>query len=127
MSLNMDRDMWLFPVCGDFPAFIYRGTMRSRFKYIPKYSARILSTKNSQRRLARSLSQWKGTSLTFCTETLFAHLAPRDEKGRADMFSIHETFEKLGADKLKPVYEHHEGLYSYDTLRLARLLFNKDK
>lgn len=60
-------------------------------------------------------------------ESRIAHLAPRDEKGRADMFSIHETFEKLGADKLKPVYEHHEGLYSYDTLRLARLLFNKDK
>ena len=38
---------------------------------------------------------------------------------------IHDAFRELDTDKLFPVFEKFNGLYSYDKLRLARLLLNK--
>jgi len=38
---------------------------------------------------------------------------------------IHDAFRELGTDKLSPVFEKFNGRYSYDELRLARLLLNK--
>jgi ATP-dependent DNA helicase PIF1 len=35
---------------------------------------------------------------------------------------IHAAFEKLGADRLKPAYDHFGGHFPYDILRFARLL-----
>ena len=39
------------------------------------------------------------------------------------MVEIHAAFRELGTEKLSPVFEKLQGAYSYDTLRLARLLF----
>lgn len=36
---------------------------------------------------------------------------------------IHAAFKKLGAERLTPVFEKLQGNYSYDDLRLARILF----
>jgi ATP-dependent exoDNAse (exonuclease V) alpha subunit/DNA-binding CsgD family transcriptional regulator len=38
---------------------------------------------------------------------------------------INTAFKKLGTDRLAPIFEHFKGAYSYDHLRLARLLLNK--
>ncbi|MFA6463860.1 MAG: helix-turn-helix domain-containing protein [Candidatus Paceibacterota bacterium] len=37
---------------------------------------------------------------------------------------INKVFEKIGKEKLTPVFEKFEGEYSYDDLRIARMLFN---
>jgi hypothetical protein len=49
-----------------------------------------------------------------------AHIASEREKEIAEVQSI---FHRLGAEKLKPVFEYFGGQYPYDTIRLARLLF----
>ncbi|MFA5746568.1 MAG: RecQ family ATP-dependent DNA helicase [Candidatus Paceibacterota bacterium] len=36
--------------------------------------------------------------------------------------TIKAAFERIGGDQLKPVFEHFEGKYSYDEIRLARVL-----
>jgi len=38
---------------------------------------------------------------------------------------IHSTFRELDTDKLSPVFEKFNGKYSYDELRIARLIINK--
>ena len=39
-----------------------------------------------------------------------------------DLPKINEAFNKLKTDKLTPVFEHFKGKYSYDELRLARMM-----
>lgn len=38
--------------------------------------------------------------------------------------NIHAAFGELGLERLKPVFEKFEGVYSYDDLQLARMLYN---
>jgi hypothetical protein len=38
---------------------------------------------------------------------------------------IHVAFDAVGVSPLKPVFEHLNGRFEYDTLRLARLLYPK--
>lgn len=40
---------------------------------------------------------------------------------------IHAAFRELGTDKLSPVFERLGGVYSYEKLRIARLMLNKTK
>lgn len=41
------------------------------------------------------------------------------------LLNIHETFRRLATDKLSPVYEEYKGIFSYEELRIARLLLKK--
>lgn len=50
-----------------------------------------------------------------------SHLAAGGEKEIAE---IHAAFQKFGVDRLKPIYDHFEGHFPYETIRLARLLFD---
>lgn len=50
-----------------------------------------------------------------------AHLACGSEQTIA---KIHDAFRELGTDKLSPVFERFSGAYSYNELRIARLLLN---
>lgn len=49
-----------------------------------------------------------------------AHLSRGSEQAIA---KIHNVFRKLHTDRLSPVFEKFAGAYSYDELRIARLLF----
>lgn len=49
-----------------------------------------------------------------------AHLARGKETAIAE---IHGAFQKLGVDRLKPAYDHFSGRFSYEIIRLARLLY----
>lgn len=50
-----------------------------------------------------------------------SHLA----KGKENIIAeIHGAFQKLGADRLKPAYDHFGGNFPYEVIRLARLLYN---
>ena len=40
---------------------------------------------------------------------------------------IHQVFRKLDTEKLSPVFAHFGGRYSYEDLRLARMVLNKNK
>ena len=51
-----------------------------------------------------------------------AHIARGRERAVEDICA---RLFALGPDRLKPVYEHFEGAHSYNTIRLARLLFDK--
>lgn len=51
-----------------------------------------------------------------------AHLT----KGNEDaIMEIHGTFKNLGALRLKPIYDHFGGRFSYEIIRLARLFFEE--
>lgn len=50
------------------------------------------------------------------------HLAKGKEKVIAE---IHDAFRELKADRLKPVYDRLDGRVPYETIRLARLLYEK--
>jgi hypothetical protein len=75
-------------------------------------------------------------------KTIFDHIEELVEKGgiKHDELSrlitpelgmglkfIHKAFIELDTNKLTPVYEEFAGKYSYDDIRLARLLINSDK
>jgi hypothetical protein len=51
-----------------------------------------------------------------------AHLAKGSEEAIA---AIHDAFRALGTHQLSPIFEHFGGAYSYDTLRIVRLLLNE--
>jgi ATP-dependent exoDNAse (exonuclease V) alpha subunit len=44
-----------------------------------------------------------------------------------DIPLIHQVFHKLDTNSLSPVWQHFDGQYSYDDLRLARMTLNKKK
>lgn len=44
------------------------------------------------------------------------------DKLKKDLPKIHIAFKKLNTDKLTPVFEYFQALYSYDDLKLARML-----
>lgn len=52
-----------------------------------------------------------------------AHLVRGSEQAIA---KIHDAFSELGTDKLSPVFEKLGGVYSYEKLRIARLIFNEE-
>lgn len=52
-----------------------------------------------------------------------AHLARDFEQ---EITKIYDTFRALGTDKLSPVFETLGGVYSYERLRIARLMLNKE-
>src|SRR3989344_431168 len=45
----------------------------------------------------------------------------KNEFGDGAMSEIHDAFNKLGVERLKPIFDHFEGRYSYKSIRLARL------
>ena len=47
------------------------------------------------------------------------------EAGNDAMNEIQDVFSKLGVERLKPIYDHFEGRYSYKSIRLARLLMSQ--
>ncbi|MBI5614263.1 helix-turn-helix domain-containing protein, partial [Candidatus Gottesmanbacteria bacterium] len=49
-----------------------------------------------------------------------AHLARGSEQA---ITKIHAAFRQLNTERLSPVFEKFNGIYSYDELRIARLLF----
>ena len=51
-----------------------------------------------------------------------AHLARGSEEAIA---AIHDACRALGTHQLSPIFEHFGGAYSYDMLRIARLLLNE--
>ncbi len=51
------------------------------------------------------------------------HLARGSEQ---EIAKIHNAFRALGAEKLSPVFEKLGGAYSYEKLRIARLMLNKE-
>lgn len=51
-----------------------------------------------------------------------AHLARGSEQAIAE---IHDAFRELDTDKLSPVFEKLGGAYSYDELRIARMMLNE--
>ncbi|MEK7546875.1 MAG: helix-turn-helix domain-containing protein [Patescibacteria group bacterium] len=51
-----------------------------------------------------------------------AHLARGHEQSIA---KIHVAFRELGTDKLSPIFEKLGGVYSYEILRIARLMLNE--
>ncbi len=69
--------------------------------------------------------------------TIIKHLEELKEKGSVsvsdvshiagncadDISEIQEVMRELGPGPYKPIFEHFEGRHSYDTIRLARLLF----
>jgi len=50
----------------------------------------------------------------------------KTEVGTGPMNEINDAFSKLGVERLKPIYDHFEGRYSYKSIRLARLLMSFD-
>lgn len=50
------------------------------------------------------------------------HLLRTNEKMISE---VHAAFRTLGAERLKPVFEHLESRIPYDTIRLARILFSR--
>ena len=52
-----------------------------------------------------------------------AHLARDFEQ---EITKIHDAFRALSTDKLSPVFERLGGIYSYEKLRIARLMLNKE-
>ncbi len=54
------------------------------------------------------------------TARVLQHLVEGHEQG---MEEIHDALDEVGVEKLKPLFEHLEGRYPYETLRLARLLY----
>lgn len=69
-------------------------------------------------------------------ETIISHLEKLKEKGKLkgkfikdikpkkrDLENIKEAIEKVGDEKLKPIYEKLKGKYSYKDIKVARLFF----
>ena len=52
-----------------------------------------------------------------------AHLARGSEQ---EITKIHDVFRALNTDKLSPVFERLGGIYSYEKLRIARLMLSKE-
>lgn len=51
------------------------------------------------------------------------HLACGQE---SSLYEIHAAFRRLGGEKLKPIYDAFAGRYSYEIIRIARLLFSAE-
>ena len=45
---------------------------------------------------------------------------------REDYENIKDAFEKIGLERLKPVYDYFDGSYSYDDLRIVRMNIDRD-
>lgn len=52
----------------------------------------------------------------------FSHIAEGKEKV---IKKIHEAFQELSAELLKPIFDRFNGQFSYTTIKIARLLFEK--
>jgi ATP-dependent exoDNAse (exonuclease V) alpha subunit len=50
-------------------------------------------------------------------------IIPKDKKKILEIEKIHGAFNKLGSEKMKPIFEHFDGEYSYDLIRLAKLFY----
>lgn len=55
------------------------------------------------------------------TQDEITHLIPEDDDGKAMHVELLSVFEKVGTEKLKPVFEATNGRYSYDQIKLVRL------
>lgn len=51
-----------------------------------------------------------------------AHLRPATEGAKKQYDTVIAAIAKIGDEKLKPIYEHLKGVYSYDDIKLARAL-----
>ena len=86
----------------------------------------------------REIAQMRGLVET----TISSHVLELHSKGRLDRADIeplvssefkkllpviHSAFRELGIERLTPVFEKLGGTYSYDDLRLARMLYNNNK
>ena len=59
-----------------------------------------------------------------------AHLHPKTLVEKDRHAAIASAIAALGAEKLKPIYEHLNGVYSYDDIKLVRalaLIINKQE
>lgn len=81
--------------------------------------------------IARERQFTEGTILGHIEKLVSAGKINRDDLSRLTTSSldhslpkIHDAFRELDTDKLSPVFEKFNGLYSFDELRLARLLLN---
>lgn len=59
-------------------------------------------------------------TLGLTTHTALEHLAGDSAR---DIAHIHRIMNEVGSDKLKPIYDRANGIYNYDLIRLARLLY----
>lgn len=57
-----------------------------------------------------------------CTSSAFAHLAKGIEN---DIARIHRICDTIGHEKLKPIFDAGNGAYSYTTIKIARLLYER--
>ena len=48
-----------------------------------------------------------------------------DAKLAAALADLHATFRELSTDRLAPVYDHFHGAYSYDELRVVRMMMEQ--
>jgi hypothetical protein len=44
-----------------------------------------------------------------------------------DIIHIHRIIDEVGVEKLKPIYDRGSGAYSYDIIRIARVLYSPDR
>ena len=54
------------------------------------------------------------------------YLKPKKAKDKKDFQKIIQAFKELETDKLKPVFEHFDGKYDYDVIKLAKIFVGKD-
>ena len=52
------------------------------------------------------------------------HLIPK--RLQKDLQIIHDAFHYLDTDRLTPIFDYFKGEYSYDDLRLARMVYKKE-
>jgi hypothetical protein len=89
----------------------------------------LIRTGLSTKDVARTRDLTEGTvidhlheclTLGLTTHTALEHLAGDHAR---DIAHIHRIMNEVGSDKLKPIYDRANGIYSYDLIRLARLLY----
>ncbi len=64
-------------------------------------------------------------SLKQIDNTDLMKVIPQDKKKALEIKEIHLAFDKIGTEKLKPVFEYLDGQHSYDLIRLAKLFYKK--
>jgi ATP-dependent exoDNAse (exonuclease V) alpha subunit len=110
--------------------------------FTPKKKAKKLSTHSE------TLKYWdegKGIAQIaqirdLSEKTIFSHIEDLVEKGKIkredlmriipahlthSLLKIHSAFKDLDTEKLTPIFDHFNGRYSYDELKLARMLLEK--
>ena len=109
---------------------------------IPKKKKKKVSTHNETLKLwedgrgIRQIAEIRALS----EKTIFGHIEDLVQKGKIkrtdlarivpahlthSLLKIHSVFRDLNTDKLTPVFDKFQGRYSYDELKLARMLMER--